>query len=83
MRGATFDGLDEKTLRNNVIAVGNDVFVDNRTLNIPHSIVSPSILFDEGGSEARREDAEQVAGISRADGGGEQVNRVAAPQLRP
>ena len=47
VRGATFDGLDEKTLRNNVIAAGNDVFVDNRTLNIPHSIVSPSILFDE------------------------------------
>ena len=47
MRGATFDGLDEHALRNNVIAAGNDVFVDNRTLNIPHSIVSPSILFDE------------------------------------
>ena len=47
VRGATFDGLDEKTLRNNVIAAGNDVFVDNRTVNIPHSIVSPSILFDE------------------------------------
>jgi TldD protein len=47
VRGATFDGLDEKTLRNNLIAAGNDVFVDNRTLNIPHSIVSPSILFDE------------------------------------
>jgi hypothetical protein len=47
VRGATFDGLDEHALRNNVIAAGNDVFIDNRILNIPHSIVSPSILFDE------------------------------------
>ncbi len=47
VRGASFDGLDQHALRNNVIAAGNDVFVDNRTLDIPHSIVSPSILFDE------------------------------------
>jgi predicted Zn-dependent protease len=47
VRGATFAHLDNRALRNDLIAAGNDVFVDSRVTNIPHSIVSPSILFDE------------------------------------
>jgi hypothetical protein len=34
-------------VRNDVVAAGNDVNVLNLVLNIPHSIVNPSILFDE------------------------------------
>jgi predicted Zn-dependent protease len=47
VRGAVFGDLDTRALRNDLIAAGNDVFVDSRVTNIPHSIVSPSILFDE------------------------------------
>ena len=47
VRGAAFGDLDTRALRSDVIAAGNDPFVQNRLLNIPHSIVSPSILFDE------------------------------------
>ena len=47
VRGAVFGDLDTRTLRNNLIAAGNDVNVENLPLNIPHSIVNPSILFDE------------------------------------
>jgi predicted Zn-dependent protease len=47
VRGAIFGDLDTRTLRNDLIAAGNDVNVENRLLNIPHSIVNPSILFDE------------------------------------
>jgi len=47
VRGATFGELDQRSLRNNLIAAGDAVYVDNRPLNIPHSIVSPAILFDE------------------------------------
>ena len=47
VRGATFGDLDTRAIRNDLIAAGNDVNVDNRVLNIPHSIVNPSILFDE------------------------------------
>lgn len=47
VRGAAFGDLDARALRNDVVAAGNDLFVENRLLNIPHSIVSPSILFDE------------------------------------
>jgi hypothetical protein len=47
VRGAAFGDLDSRALRNDLIAAGDDVNVENRVLNVPHSIVNPSILFDE------------------------------------
>jgi TldD protein len=47
VRGAVFGDLDARSLRNDVVAAGDDVNVDNLTMNIPHSVVAPSILFDE------------------------------------
>jgi predicted Zn-dependent protease len=47
MRGAAFGDLDIRSLRSDLIAAGDDVYVDNRPQAIPHSIVAPSILFDE------------------------------------
>lgn len=47
VRGATFGDLDARSLRNDIVAAGDDVYVSNRSLNVPHSIVNPSILFDE------------------------------------
>jgi hypothetical protein len=47
VRGASFGDLDTRALRSDLIAAGDDFYVDNHPLNIPHSIVAPSILFDE------------------------------------
>ena len=47
VRGAIFGSLDTRALRDNLIAAGDDVNVENRVLNIPHSYVNPSILFDD------------------------------------
>ena len=47
VRGAIFGDLDTRSLRNNLIAAGDDFSIKNHLLNIPHSIVTPSILFDE------------------------------------
>jgi TldD protein len=47
VRGAVFGDLDTRSLRSDLLAAGGDVYVDNRPINIPHSIVAPSILFDE------------------------------------
>lgn len=47
VRGAVFGDLDPRSLRNDIVAVGDDVYISNRILNVPHSIVSPSVLFDE------------------------------------
>ncbi len=47
VRGAAFGNLDTRSLRDNLIAAGNDMNIENRPLNIPHSVVNPSILFDD------------------------------------
>jgi predicted Zn-dependent protease len=55
VRGAVFNELDVRTLRNNLIAVGNDPLVSNRAVQIPSTVIAPSILFDE--LEVKRTDA--------------------------
>lgn len=47
VRGGTFGDLDTRALRSDLVAAGNNVYVENHVLNIPHSVVTPSILFDE------------------------------------
>lgn len=47
VRGASFGDLDTRALRSDLVAAGDDSYVDNHLLNVPHSIVAPSILFDE------------------------------------
>ena len=47
VRGGVLEGLDARALRSDLVAAGNDVNVENRPQNIPHSIASPSLLFDE------------------------------------
>ncbi len=55
VRGAVFNELDVRTLRNNLAAAGNDPLVSNRPGGLPSSVISPSILFDE--LEVKRADA--------------------------
>jgi len=47
VRGGTFNELDTRALRNNLIAAGNDPEVSNRGGYVPTTVISPSILFDE------------------------------------
>jgi predicted Zn-dependent protease len=47
VRGAIFDELDTRTLRNDLVAAGNDPLVSNREGAVPTTVISPSILFDE------------------------------------
>ena len=58
MRGAVFDELDTRTLRNDLIAVGSDPLVSNRDGAIPQTVVSPSVLFDE--LEVKRTDQQNA-----------------------
>jgi predicted Zn-dependent protease len=58
VRGAVFNELDPRTLRNDLIAAGNDPLVSNREGLIPTTVVSPSILFDE--LEVKRTDAKNA-----------------------
>jgi predicted Zn-dependent protease len=47
VRGAVFSELDVRTLRSDLIAVGNDPQVSNRSGGIATTVISPSLLFDE------------------------------------
>jgi len=47
VRGAAFGDLDIRALRSDLIAAGDTPYIDNHLLAIPHSIVAPSVLFDE------------------------------------
>ena len=58
VRGAEFNELDTRALRNDLIAVGNDALVSNREGQIPMTVISPSILFDE--IEVKRTDAKNA-----------------------
>lgn len=58
VRGGVFNELDPRTLRNDLIAAGNDPLVSNREGLIPTTVVAPSILFDE--LEVKRTDAKNA-----------------------
>jgi hypothetical protein len=47
VRGAIFGDLDTRAMRSDIVAAGDKVAVENRPQAIPHSIASPSLLFDE------------------------------------
>jgi len=47
VRGAVFNELDVRTLRNDLFAMGDDALVSNRMTGLPQTVISPSLLFDE------------------------------------
>ncbi len=58
VRGAVFDELDTRALRNDLVAAGNDQLVGNREGAIPTTVIAPSILFDD--LEVKRTDAKNA-----------------------
>ena len=69
VRGAVFNELDLRALRNDLIAVGNDPLVSNRMGGVPQTIICPSLLFDE-------------LEVKRADTSKEKLPEYPAPDLR-
>lgn len=47
VRGAVFNDLDTRALRNDLVGVGSDPVVSNREGIVARTIISPSILIDE------------------------------------
>ncbi len=47
VRGAVFNELDLRSLRNNLLAAGDDALLSNRLGGSPTTVISPSVLFDE------------------------------------
>jgi predicted Zn-dependent protease len=58
VRGAVFDELDTRTLRNDLVAAGNDPLVSNREGAVPTTVIAPSILIDD--LEVKRTDTDNA-----------------------
>jgi len=69
VRGAVFNELDVRALRNDLIAVGDDPLVSNRMAGLPQTVISPSLLFDE-------------LEVKRADTTKEKLPEYPAPELK-
>jgi TldD protein len=70
VRGAVFNELDVRALRNDLSAMGNDPLVSNRMSGLPQTIICPSLLFDE-------------LEVKRADTTKEKLPEYPAPELKP
>jgi TldD protein len=69
VRGAVFNELDVRALRNDLIALGDDPLVSNRATGVPQTIIAPSLLFDE-------------LEVKRADTSKEKLPEYPAPDLK-
>ena len=69
VRGAVFNELDVRALRNDLIALGSDPLVSNRVGGLPETIIAPSLLFDE-------------LEVKRADTSKEKLPEYPAPELK-
>ncbi len=49
VRGASFDELDNRSLRSDIVAAGDDAYVSNALAAVPKTIIAPSMLFDDIG----------------------------------
>jgi predicted Zn-dependent protease len=47
VRGAVFDELDNRSLRSDIVAAGDDPYVSNSLGPIPVTTIAPSLLFDD------------------------------------
>jgi predicted Zn-dependent protease len=69
VRGAVFNELDVRSLRNDLSALGDDPLVSNRMSGLPQTIIAPSLLFDE-------------LEVKRADTTKEKLPEYPAPELK-
>jgi predicted Zn-dependent protease len=47
VRGAVFDELDNRSLRSDIVAAGDDEYVSSAINPVPETTIAPSLLFDD------------------------------------
>jgi TldD protein len=60
VRGAVFDELDNRSLRSDIVAAGNDPYVSNVLGPVPQTIIAPSLLFDNIGVKRAVEEQQKL-----------------------
>jgi Predicted Zn-dependent proteases and their inactivated homologs len=60
VRGAAFDELDNRSLRSDIVAVGNDDYISNSLGPVPQTMIAPSMLFDDVGIKLAVEEQQKL-----------------------
>ncbi len=60
VRGAAFDEVDTRSLRSDIVAVGNDPYVSNSLGVVPQTTIVPSLLFDDLGVKRATEEQQKL-----------------------
>jgi TldD protein len=60
VRGATFDELDIRSLRSEILAAGDDPYVANTLAAVPTTTIVPSLLFGDIGVKRATEEQEKL-----------------------
>jgi TldD protein len=60
VRGAVFDELDNRSLRSDIIAAGDDEYVSNSLGTVPSTTIAPSLLFDDIGVKRASEEQQKL-----------------------
>jgi len=60
VRGAVFDELDNRSLRSDILAAGDDEFVANSLGTVPSTTIAPSLLFGDIGVKRATEEQQKL-----------------------
>jgi predicted Zn-dependent protease len=60
VRGAVFDELDNRSLRSDIIAAGDDPYISNSLGVVPTTTITPSLLFDDIGVKRGTEEQQKL-----------------------
>jgi TldD protein len=60
VRGAVFDELDNRSLRSDIIAAGDDEYVANLIGTVPSTTIAPSLLFDDIGVKRATDEQQKL-----------------------
>ncbi len=60
IRGAVFDELDNRSLRSDIVAAGDDLYVSSSLGALPQTTIAPSLLFDDIGVKRATEEQQKL-----------------------
>ncbi|HEY0307788.1 MAG TPA: metallopeptidase TldD-related protein [Acidobacteriaceae bacterium] len=60
VRGAVFDELDQRSLRTDILAAGDDPFVANNINGAPQTTIAPSLLFGQIGVKRASQEQQKL-----------------------
>jgi TldD protein len=60
VRGASFDELDNRSLRSDIVAAGDDLYVQDSLGAVPETTIAPSLLFGDIGVKRAAEEQQKL-----------------------